>query len=178
MELKPLKSLSERVFETAYQEVLGDDCYARTGTGTAPGLVDLCECLGRNYNPNCACGLAQQIGRSAFTQLARTMNGLDRLTDQSFRLLPAKQRLTRGMAVLKQLLEELFGISVRVIDDQDTIRLETTGHQGRHVLIPHLETGFIEEYILWMCGGKPHPISVHPDTPGWFIQIGKQPLES
>ena len=29
-----------------------------------------------------------------------------------------------------------------------------------HELIPHLETGFIQEYIHWVCGGKPHAVSV------------------
>lgn len=108
----------------------------------------------------------------------RNSGGLDDLTDPSFLILPSKQRLTRGLQPLEKLIEELFNIPVRIVDDLDAIRIETTDSRDEHALIPHLETGFIQEYIHWICGGKVHPVSMNSNKPGWTIQIGKQPLES
>jgi hypothetical protein len=165
-------SLSDRAFSAASFEILGDAC------GPAVGLAELCDYLGMNFNPACACGLAQQIGRSAFTHLVRGTNGLDNLTVQSFDLLPVKLRLSRGLEPLEKLIETLFDIPVQMVDDRDAIRLETTECYKGHALIPHLETGFIQEYVHWASGGKFHPVSMNASTPGWTIQIGKQPLES
>ena len=168
-------------FRAAFSEVLGDlskvGCPVKTADEKQESLTELCECLGTHFNPACACGLAQQIGRSAFTHLVRSTNGLEDLTEQSFRLLPAKLRLARGLDHLEKLIEELFGIPVEVIDASDAIRLETTERQNGNSLIPHLETGFIQEFILWVSGGKPYPVSVHTGQPGWSILIGKQPFD-
>ena len=167
-------------FRAAFNEVLGDlgkaGC-SKHSTEEGAGLTELCECLGTHFDQACACGLAQQIGRSAFTHLVRSATGLEDLMEQSFRLLPEKMRLTRGLGYLEKLVEELFGIPVKVIDTCDTVSLETAEYQGEHLLIPHMETGFIQEFILWVGGGKPHPVSVHTGKPGWSILIGKQPFD-
>ncbi len=178
MKLDSPNTISIRAFNTAYLEVLGNDGPPITDITTVEDLSILCNLLSSNYNPTCACGLAQQIGRSAFTHLVRSTKGMDQLSDQSFRLLPAKQRLLKGMAAIETLVKDLFGIPVQVVDDTDTILLETNGHGVGHELIPHLETGFIQEYTHWVCGGKPHSVSLNTQTPGWVIRIGKQPLES
>jgi hypothetical protein len=167
-------------FRAAFTEVLGDlgtaGCLERPPE-EGVCLTELCECLGTHFERACACGLAQQIGRSAFTHLVRSASGLEDLTEQSFRLLPEKMRLTRGLEHLEKLVEELFGIPVEVVDTSDAISLETAGHSGEHQLIPHMETGFIQEFVLWVGGGKPHPVSVHTGKPGWSILIGKQPFD-
>jgi hypothetical protein len=178
MKLESLNSLSNCAFNTAYYEVLGNDGQPIADIKSAEDLSVLCNRLSSNFNPSCACGLAQQIGRSAFTHLVRSTKGMNELSDQSFRLLPAKQRLLKGMAALENLVKDLFGIPVQVVDDTDTILLETSGNGAGHELIPYLETGFIQEYTHWVCGGKPHPVSLNAQAPGWSIQIGKQPLES
>jgi hypothetical protein len=165
----------------AFSEVLGDlgkaGCGVHSIDEDARCVAELCECLGTHFDQACACGLAQQIGRSAFTQMVRRANGLENLMEHSFRLLPEKMRLTRGLGYLEKLVEEMFGIPVEVIDGSDTISLETTDCPGDHQLIPHMETGFVQEFILWVGGGKPHPVSVHTGKPGWSILIGKQPFD-
>ncbi len=167
-------------FRAAFKEVLGD--LAKAGCPAQSKeegvcLADLCECLGEHFDRACACGLAQQIGRSTFTHLARNASGLEDLTEQSFRLLPEKLRLARGLDHLEKLVEDLFGIPVEVVDTSEAISLVTTEHGGGNQLIPHLETGFIQEFVLWVGGGKPHPVSVHTEKPGWSIWIGKQPFD-
>jgi hypothetical protein len=168
-------------FRVAFSEVLGDlgkaGYPAQSTDDNIECLTELCECLGTHFGQACACGLAQQIGRSAFTHLVRSANGLEDLMEQSFRLLPEKMRLTRGLGHLEKLVEELFGIPVEMIDGSDTISLETSDYLGEHQLIPHMETGFIQEFILWVGGGKPHPVSIHTGKPGWSILIGKQPFD-
>jgi hypothetical protein len=178
MKLNSMTSLSSSAFNAASHEVLGEDSLPENGAKVTSCLSVLCDHLSRNFNPSCACGLAQQIGRSAFTHLVRNTGGMNQLSDQSFRLLPPKQRLAKGLVPLEKLIEGLFGISVKVVDDRDAIRLETAESRDGHKLIPYLETGFIQEYINWVCGGKPHPVNMIAQTPGWSIQIGKQPLES
>jgi hypothetical protein len=178
MKLDSLNPLSNCAFNAAYYEVLGNDDQPISDIKTAGYLSVLCDRLSLNFTPTCACGLAQQIGRSAFTHLVRTSKDMDLLSDLSFRLLPAKQRLIKGMAPLEKLIEDLFGIPVRVVDGTDTIRLVTSENGAGHELIPYLETGFIQEYTHWVCGGKPHLVSLNAQAPGWCVQIGKQPLES
>jgi len=174
-------ALTGSPFRAAFSEVLGDlgkaGCPVQSTDDQVECLTELCECLGTHFDQACACGLAQQIGRSTFTHLVRSATGLEDLMEQSFRLLPEKMRLRRGLGHLEKLVEELFGIPVEVIDTSDTISLETAEHPGEHQLIPHLETGFIQEFILWVGGGKPHPVSVHIGQPGWSILIGKQPFD-
>jgi hypothetical protein len=180
MSFNPPDRSPDSPFRAAFGEVLGDLGKAGCPEGSTEErvcLTELCECLGTHFDQACACGLAQQIGRSAFTHLVRSATGLEDLMEQSFRLLPEKMRLTRGLGYLEKLIEELFGIPVEVIDGSDTISLDTMEHQGEHQLIPHMETGFIQEFILWVGGGKPHPVSVHTENPGWSILIGKQPFD-
>jgi hypothetical protein len=176
-----LTPFNESPFQAAFFEVLGDfnksNCQSAPANDDRQTVLELCECLGTHFNPVCACGLAQQIGRSVFTHLVRKSNGLGDLTQQSFCLLPAKLRLTRGLEQLETLIEELFGIPVEVIENSDAIHLKTNERQNWNELIPHLESGFIQEFILWVSGGKPHPVRMTTGGPGWSIEIGKQPFD-
>jgi len=178
MKLDSLNSLSSCAFIAAYHEVLGEDGLPANGAKETTGLATICDRLSNKFSPTCACGLAQQIGRSAFLHLVRSAAGMDRLTDQAFRLLPSKQRLAKGLESLEKLVEDLFGIPVQIVEGRDMIRLETRECEQGHALIPHLEIGFIQEYIHWVCSNKVLPVSLRAQAPGWSIQIGKQPLES
>lgn len=178
MKLDSLNSLSSCAFNAAYHEVLGEDGLPANGAIETTGPSAICDRLSKKFPPTCARGLAQQIGRSAFLHLVRSAAGMNRVTDQTFRLLPSIQHLAKGLEPLKKLVEDLFDIPVQIVDGRDMIRLETRECEQGHALIPHLEIGFIQEYIHWVCSNKVFPVSLRAQAPGWSIQIGKQPLES
>lgn len=170
-------------FTNAFTEVLGEiDGLAGedqlVAENSSDRLMELCNRLASHYNPVCACGLAQQIGRSAFTHLLRENNGLTGLTGQSFRLMPGRLRLMRGFNQLETLIEDVFEIPVAVIDAADAIQLKTSDESARHDLIPYLEAGFIQEFVQWVSGGKFHQVMVNGGPPGWSVVVGKQPLDS
>jgi hypothetical protein len=173
MNSSPIDSLSNRAFNAAFHEVTGEDCLIENETKMGSSLAALCERLSRDFNPTCACGLAQQIGRSAFTHLARNTSGLESLA-----ISPTAVRLNGGLEPLEELVERLFNIPVQLVDARDVVCLETSGYCEGHALIPHLETGFIQEYVHWACGGKLHPVNLSAKAPGWTVQISKHPLES
>jgi len=169
-------------FTTAFTEVLGEiDGYVIKNQLVAESdsdhLMELCSRLAAHYNPACACGLAQQIGCSVFTHLLRENNGLTGLTGQSYRLMPGRLRLMRGFNQLETLIEDVFEIPVAVVDAADAIQLKTSDGSARHNLIPHLEAGFIQEFIHWVSGGKFYQVMVSGGQPGWSVVVGKQPLD-
>lgn len=170
-------------FITAYNEVMGeiDGSVTRAQSdfeGSSMYLTGLCDRLAAHFQSPCACGLAQQIGRSAFIHLFRQNNGLSGLTDQSFRLMPGRLRLMRGFDQLEKLIERIFEISVDVVDAVDTIRMKTNDDSTQHDLIPYLEAGFIQEYLHWVSGGKPHTVMVEGRRPDWSVVVDKQPLDA
>lgn len=177
---------SNLAFTNAIKEVLGEIDASPGGRESAlilndnslAHLVALCQWLDEHFPNTCACGLAQQIGRSAFTYLLRDSNGMNSLIDQTFRLMPGKLRMKQGFNYLEQLIEDIFEIPVVVIDVVDTIQLKTSDEHRGHILIPYLEAGFVQEFVHWVDGGKPHTIKVKGERPGWSIMVGRQPLES
>ncbi len=173
---------SGSAINTAFAEVLGEIAgnirKNQTDSGNSSDrLLDLCDRLAARYNPACACGLAQQIGRSTFTHLFRKNYGLTGLTDQSFRLMSGRLRLAQGFSQLELLIKDIFEIPVVVVDAADVIRLKTNEGSTRHNLIPYLEAGFIQEFINWVSGGKLHPVRVDDESQGWSVVVGKQPLD-
>jgi hypothetical protein len=178
MKLDSQKNLSGCAFNAASHEVLGENSLSNKNPEGTICLSALCDHLSMNFHSTCACGLAQQIGRSAFTHLVRNAKNIDQLSDLTFRLLPTRLRLARGLGSLEKLVEGLFRIPVQVIEDEHSINLETMNSHESHTLLPYLEAGFIQEYIHWVSGGKLHPIKLIAQEPGWSIQVGKSPLES
>jgi hypothetical protein len=169
-------------FSDAFVEVLGGgDRYACKeqvpGDKHIDRLKDLCNCLLTHFQPSCACGLAQQIGRSAFIHLLRGKNGQTGLTDQSIRLMPGKLRLMRGFDQLETMIKDVFEIPVTMVDDPDVIQIKTNETSNQHDLIPYMEAGFIQEFVHWVSGGKPHAVKVKSGQPGWTVVVGKEPLD-
>ncbi len=165
-------------FSDAFVEVLGEvdryDCKGQIAIDIdVDHLQELCNCLAAHFNQNCACGLAQQIGRSAFSHLLRGKNGQTGLTDQSFRLMSGRLRLMRGFDKLEALIEDIFKIPVNMVDAADAIQIKTHETSVQHDLIPYLEAGFIQEFVQWVSGGKPHAVKVKARAV-WLVGRGRQ----
>jgi hypothetical protein len=186
MKTIPNRLNSDFALIAAYSEILGE----REGTpaGGLPAgydggnssnqMMELCHRLETQFYPACACGLAQQIGRCVFSHLLRQENKLPGLTDRSFRLMPGRLRLLKGFGQLEKLMEKIFGIPVTLVDAVDDIQINMRDDCVPHDLIPHLEAGFIQEFIHWVSGGKPHLVSVKDGNSGWTVVVGKQPLDA
>ena len=120
---------SKSAFTAAFREVLGNpEEFTKLKTSDRSEIWKdpdhlhvLCGKLESAFAGSCACGLAHQIGRSAFVHFLRRAQELGDLKDKKFRTLPGKQRLGAIIERLDRLVEEVFGIPVFVIEATDVI---------------------------------------------------------
>jgi predicted hydrocarbon binding protein len=149
-------------------------------------LSQIQEALEFTYGPRAGRGFALRAGRISLKLGLREFGPILGVTDLSFRLLPLRIKVQKGIQTLADLFNHYSQESIHVAEGED--HFEWVVHQcplcwQRNTDAPccHLAVGMLQELLSWISGGKNFLVEektcIAAGDPNCTIQIAKHCLD-
>jgi predicted hydrocarbon binding protein len=166
------------------EDVLGPAEVKRLQT-TGAGQVQLSVLRSRMdslYGRTGAHGLAICSGRAAFKYLLETQGQEMGFEEASYRFLPIRVKVRRGLELLANWIGKTYGMQVTVVSGDKEIHFKVEGSkEGESPALCDFTVGLLQGFLAWVSGGKFYMVKeTECRTLGagcCDFQVGKNPLE-
>lgn len=182
------------VIFNALLEVLGEDATTHLFSqadfeynGNVPlelapdDFLSLCGSIIAEHGEEVGKGIIIRIGRAFFIHALREMASLSLLADSTYRLLPWRHRLDRGLETVAAFIEGNFPVSASVSRRESGIRsltVRTSGSNEKVCVLANFLLGFVQEMLYVISNGRVFMVSVVDDLgcDDACILIEEQPI--
>jgi hypothetical protein len=134
------------------------------------------------YGRTGAHGLAICSGRAAFKHLLETHGQEMGFDETTYRFLPIRLKVRRGLELLARWISKTYGLQVTVVSSDKDFHLKVEGSQeGKSPALCDFTVGLLQGFLTWTSGGKFYMVretECRAMGAGCCdFQVGKNPLE-